>query len=326
MQKRHHSWPVHEILVLACGIAAYWIFPDDLGLLTTIVVGCIFALSLNFVLGQAGIASMGHAALFGAGAYAAGLFALHLSPSPLYGLGVGALAGALVAFISGAILLRAQGLTLVMLTIATSQLLLEVANRLRDVTGGDDGLSGFSVAPLFGTFAFDFIGVTGYFYALALLLLVYASLRILVASPFGLTARAIRQDAGRVAALGGRVYRHKLAVYTIGGVAAGLAGALSAQTTKVASLSMLDFQQSAAVLIMVVLGGTARLEGAIFGTLVFMVIQHFAANVNPQHWLLAIGCMLVFTMLVLPGGLVQLVDRFSDWRKRTQREGGRDVA
>jgi branched-chain amino acid transport system permease protein len=109
-------------------------------------------------------------------------------------------------------------------------------------------------------------------------------------------------------------------------VAAGLAGALSAQTTKVASLSMLDFQQSAAVLIMVVLGGTARLEGAIFGTLVFMVIQHFAANVNPQHWLLAIGCMLVFTMLVLPGGLVQLVDRFSDWRKRTQREGGRDVA
>ncbi|HEY8357770.1 MAG TPA: branched-chain amino acid ABC transporter permease, partial [Ramlibacter sp.] len=147
---RARRWPFAEIVVAAIGVAAYFAFPDDLGLLATIVIGCIFALSLNLVLGQGGIASMGHAALFGAGAYAAGLFALHASASPLLGLAVGALAGAAVALVSGAILLRAQGLTLVMLTIATSQLLLEVANRWRGITGGDDGLSGFSVSPLFG--------------------------------------------------------------------------------------------------------------------------------------------------------------------------------
>ncbi|HEY8357329.1 MAG TPA: branched-chain amino acid ABC transporter permease, partial [Ramlibacter sp.] len=135
--------------------------------------------------------------------------------------------------------------------------------------------------------------------------------------------RAIRQDAGRVEALGGRVYRHKLVVYVIGGVVAGMAGALSAQTAKVASLSMLDFQQSAAVLIMVVLGGTRRLEGALVGAVGFMVIQHLAANVNPQHWLLAIGVLLIATMVFLPGGLVQLGDHVAArWRRRRGSAGG----
>ncbi len=314
-------WPLlPETFLLGGGLLAFWLFPGDLGLLANMAATCLFALSLSLVLGQAGIASMGHAALFGAGAYGAGLFAMHISGNPLLGLLVGGVAGLLVAILSGAVLLRSKGLTLVMLTIASAQILLELVNWARGVTGGDDGLTGFSIDPLFGLFAFDFEGRTGYLYTLGVLVIVYLALRKLVASPFGLTARAIRLDAGRVEALGGRVYRHLLAVYAVGGFAAGLAGALTAQTAKVASLSMLDFQLSAGVLIMVVLGGTSRLAGAIIGTIAYMVIHHVASNLSPHHWLLVIGILLICTMVFLPGGLIQLYDmardRVAAWRGR----------
>ncbi len=298
-----------EMLIIAVGLLAFWLFPFDLGLLSNIATMCLFALSLSLVLGQAGIASMGHAALYGSGAYAAGLFAMHVSANPLLGLAMGGMAGLVVALISGAVLLRSKGLTLVMLTIATAQILLEVANWARGVTGGDDGFTGFTIDPLFGMFEFDFTGRTGYFYALVVLALAYFALRKLVASPFGLTARAIRLDAGRVEALGGCVYRHLLLVYVIGGFVAGLAGAVTAQTAKVASLSMLDFHLSAGVLIMVVLGGTGRLAGALLGTVTYMVIHHIASRLSPHHWLLVIGLLLIVTMVVLPGGLIELVDR-----------------
>lgn len=297
-----------ELIVLGLGLAGFWILPSDLGLLTNIATMGLLALSLSFVLGQAGIASMGHAALFGAGAYAAGLFAKCVTGEPLLGLLAGGAAGVVVAVLSGIVVLRVKGLTLVMLTIATAQILLELANWARGITGGDEGLTGFEIAPLFGVFSFDFAGRTGYLYALGALVVGYFALRKLTESPFGLTTRAIRLDAGRVEALGGRVYPHLVMAYAIGGFVAGIAGALTVQTTKVASLSMLDFQVSASVLIMVVLGGTNRLAGALIGTVVYMTIHHVAANLSPHHWLLVIGILLVATMVALPGGLIQLVD------------------
>jgi branched-chain amino acid transport system permease protein len=300
-----------EATLLVAGLLGFVVFPDDLGMLTNILATAIFALSLSLVLGQAGILSMGHAALFGSGAYAAGWAALHVSHDPVIGLLLGGVGGAVVALLSGAVLLRSTKLTLVMLTISTAQLLLELGNWARGLTGGDDGLTGFTIGPLLGMWDFDFLGHVGYFYALAVLVVVYFGLRCLVESPFGLTARAIRLDAGRVEALGGRVYLHLVCVYVVGGFVAGLAGALTAQTSKVASLSMLDFQASAGVLIMVMLGGSRRLSGAVLGTVAYMSIQHVASTLNPYHWLFLIGAMLITVLLVLPNGLVDLVDRAS---------------
>lgn len=327
--RRPEHWRIpcaQELALAAAGLLAYWLLPGDLGLLSNMAAMCLLALSLNLVLGQAGIASMGHAALFGTGGYTAGLVALHWSPNPLLGLVAGGVLGMLVALASGAVLLRAKGLTQVMLTIASAQLLLELANWARGVTGGDDGLTGFTVAPLLGVFGFDFEGRTGYLYTLAVLVAAFFALRRFVASPFGLTTRAIHLDAGRVEALGGRVFLHLLVVYAVGGCVAGMAGALTTQTSKVASLSMLDFQLSAGVLIMVVLGGTSRLSGAIFGTLAYMAIHHVAANLSPHHWLLVIGLMLIATMTFLPGGLIQLADIATRrWTRSQTRpdEGGR---
>jgi branched-chain amino acid transport system permease protein len=305
-----------ELTLVIIGLLAFMAFPDDLGMLTNIVAAAIFALSLSLVLGQAGILSMGHAALYGSGAYAAGWTALHVSHDPIIGLLLGGLGGAAVALLSGAVLLRSTKLTLVMLTIATAQLLLELGNWARGLTGGDDGLTGYTIGALLGLWDFDFLGHVGYFYALGILVAVYFGLRCLVESPFGLTARAIRLDAGRVEALGGRVYFHLVCVYVVGGFVAGLAGALTAQTSKVASLSMLDFQTSAGVLIMVVLGGSRRLSGAVLGTVAYMSIQHVASTLNPYHWLFFIGAMLIAVLLVLPNGLIDLVDRATSALRR----------
>ncbi|WP_110958405.1 branched-chain amino acid ABC transporter permease [Acidovorax sp. ST3] len=305
-----------EIVLTLVGLLAFVLFPQDLGLLTNMATMSIFALSLSLVLGQAGIATLGQAALYGSGAYVAGWTALYLTTDPLVGLLLGALGGGLIALLSGAVMLRTTKLTLVMLTIAVAQLLLELANWARWLTGGDDGLAGFNIGPLFGIWEFNFIGQTGYFYALGALVLVYFLVRNLVDSPFGLTAKAIRQDSGRVQALGGRVYLHLLAIYTVGGIVAGLAGALTAQTSKVANLFMLDFSTSAGVVVMIVLGGTRRLSGAVLGTIAYMTIHHIASTLNPYHWLFFIGSMLIVVLIVLPEGLIGLLDRAMAYAKR----------
>jgi len=228
---------------------------------------------------------------------------------------VGAAAGSVIAAASGLLVLRSHGLTSVMITLAIAQLLAEVASKWRSLTGGDDGLSGITTSPLFGRFEFDFLGQTGYFYALVIVVLAFAFLRRLVRSPFGLTCVGIREDRERMASLGCRVNRHLTIVYAIGGALAGVAGALSAQITQVVGLTSLGFAHSAEVLIMLVLGGTGRLWGALVGTLVFMVVHHFAAAADPFRWMFVIGGLLLVVVLFMRGGitgaLAGLASRFN---------------
>jgi branched-chain amino acid transport system permease protein len=292
-----------EAALLLAGIAVFFVVPDDLGLATRVVIGALFALSLDLVLGYAGIVTLGHAAMFGVGAYAAGVVAIRVWDEPVSGLLIGAAAGAAIAWLSGKLVLRSHGLTSVMITLAVAQVLLEVASKWTSVTGGDDGLSGIAVKPLLGLFEFDFMGRTGYLYALAVLVLCLGLLRRVVASPFGLACVGIREDRGRMAALGYDVPRQMSIAYMLGGAFAGVAGALSAQITQVVGLSSLGFAHSADVLVMLVLGGTGRLWGALIGTGVFMLVHHAAANVDPFRWMLVIGVMLAVVVLVLPGGL-----------------------
>jgi branched-chain amino acid transport system permease protein len=297
-----------EIIIVALGIGAFFAFPNDLAFLARILITGLFVLSLSLVLGQAGIPTLGHSASMGTGAYAAGLFAIHVSQDPLIGLLVGGLAGALIAVATGALLLRTAHLTFVMLTIAVAQILYEIANQAAWLTGGDNGLAGISVNPILGVFEFDLYSRTSYLYALTVLVASYLVMRMIVESPFGLTSRGIHSDPHRMRALGCNTYRHLLIVFTIGGLFAGLSGALSAQVAQVVGLSSLSFGTSGDALVMLIVGGSARLPGALIGAVVFMTVEHVAATVNPYHWLFIIGGLLIVTVLVLPGGLVSVVD------------------
>lgn len=288
------------LVVLMLGLVAWWALPDQLGLLTRITITALFVLSLDLVVGIAGLATLGHAALFGAGAYAAGIFALHAHADPLLGLAVGTGAAALLALACGAFLLRYHGFTFLMLTVAVAQIAASLAQKARDWTGGDDGLTGFAMRPLFGSFAFDLEGRTAALYALAVLGLGLYVARRVVDSPFGLAVRGIHENRARMAALGTPVIPRLLAMYTLAGALAGAAGALSAQTNAIVGLDSLSFALSAEALVMLVLGGVGRLHGALVGAVVFTLLHHTAASINPYHWLFVVGAALMIVVLMPP--------------------------
>lgn len=299
---------IRDLAVPLAGLILLAIYPTQQAFLAQMAITAILVLSLDLVVGFAGLATLGHVAMFGAGAYAAGLYALHLWAEPLTGLLVGAGAGALVAGVTGLMLMRTHGLTFLMMTVAITQVLYEVVSKARSVTGGDDGLYGIMMQPVLGVWEFDFLGNLAFWYSLVLLWLVFMALRRLMRTPFGQSVRAIRDDAGRVTSLGGQVYRHRVVLYTLSGAIAGLAGALSAQTVQVVGLSSLSVTMSADILVMLVLGGTGRLWGALLGTVVFMLIHHYTASIDPIRWMLFVGLILVAVVMFLPGGLTRGID------------------
>jgi branched-chain amino acid transport system permease protein len=288
------------LIVLAIGLVAWWALPEQLGLLTRIAITALFVLSLDLVVGIAGLATLGHAALFGAGAYAAGIFALRANVDPLLGLAIGTGIGALLALASGAFLLRYHGFTFLMLTVAVAQIAASLAQKARDWTGGDDGLTGFTMGPLLGRFNFDLEGRTAALYALVVLVIGYYVARRAVDSPFGLAVRGIHENRARMAALGTPVIARLLAMYTLAGALAGAAGALSAQTNAIVGLDSLSFALSAEALVMLILGGAGRLHGALIGAVVFTLLHHTAASINPYHWLFIIGAALMAVVLLPP--------------------------
>jgi len=296
-------WHVYVIgLGLIFGL--YWLFPGNMLIMTRIAIMAILVMSLDLLTGYAGLATLGHAALYGVGAYAAALCAKFLTGDPLVGLVVAAGVGALLALISGAFLVRYQGLTFLMLTIAVVEIMHNLANKMQHITGGDDGLSGFTIDPLFGTFEFDIFGVTAYWYSAIALFLCYMVLRRIMNSPFGLCCEGIRENRDRMNANGTRIYPQLLKLYVLSGAFAGIAGGLSAQITQVVGLDSMGFTLSAEALVMLVLGGTGNLIGAILGTALFTGIHHFAATTNPFHWLFVIGGLLMLVVF-LPQGFVQ---------------------
>ena len=289
-------------------LIAFFAAPGYLVLGSQVFIVSLFALSLDLILGYAGVLSLGHAAFFGVGAYTAGILAVHGWSEPLSGLAAAALVAAAVGFAASFLIVRGEDLTRLMVTLGLGLMLYEVANRARDVTGGADGLSGVTMGKLFGVFSFDLAGKTAYWYSFVVLLAMFALLRRLVASPFGLALRGVRENRARMPALGVPVRRRLVAAFTIGAAIAGVAGALLTQTTQFVGLDTLGFDRSAEVLIMLVLGGTGRLYGAIVGTAVFMIARDYLSGINPVYWEFWLGFLLVAFVLFARGGILGALD------------------
>jgi ABC-type branched-subunit amino acid transport system ATPase component len=196
-------------------------------LLSQIAITALFALSLDLVLGYAGIVSLGHAAFFGIGAYAAGLMATHGWNDPLLGLLGAGLIAAAAGFVSSFLVLRGSDLTRLMVTLGVALMLFELANKLTSITGGVDGLQGIEMKPIFGLFSFDLYGKTAYIYSVAVLFILFWIARRIVHSPFGLSLRGIRLNVLRMPALGAPVNARLVGAYTLGAAYAGIAGGLA---------------------------------------------------------------------------------------------------
>ncbi len=299
---RRRGW---EILLWALLPVVVWFaFPGYLVLASQVAAIGLFALSLDLLIGYAGLMSLGHAVFFGLGAYAAGMLSVAGWGEPITGLIAGGLVAAVVGFISSFAVVRVRHLAQLMVTLGIGLMVFEAANRLRQFTGGDDGLQGMSVSPLFGVFAFDFWGHTAYWYAYGVLAICFVAITRIIDSPFGLALRGLRDNPVRMAAIGTPVARRLRKAYTLSAFFAGIAGAVLAQTTQFVALETLSFHLSADVLIMLVLGGVGYRYGGLLGAAVFLVARDILSSLSPEFWQFGLGAAMVLVVLFAPGGVL----------------------
>jgi branched-chain amino acid transport system permease protein len=308
--RRHRYHPLEALPWLAA-FAAYFLFPGYLPLAAQILATILFALSADLILGYAGIVTLGQAAFFGTGAYTAGILAAHGWGEPITGLLAAAAGGAVVGFLSGLVILRSTGLTLLMQTLVVAAMLAEAANKASAVTGGDDGLQGMVVWPIFGRFEFGLFGRTAFFYCLIVLFLGWLAVRRIVHSAFGRSLTGIRENVARMHAIGAPVRTRRLVVYTISAALAGISGALIAQTTGFVGLDSLGLERSGTVLIMLIIGGVGRLYGAFIGVPLYMIAQDRFSAIEPVYWYFWIGLLMVGIVIFARGGLLGLAERLS---------------
>jgi branched-chain amino acid transport system permease protein len=290
-------WGFGEIAFWLITAASVFLLPTKHLILTEIAILGLFALSLDLILGYAGIVSLGHAAFFGFGAYTAGILAKYgIVKEPVLALLVSGLAATALGFVTSFLVLRGSDLTRLMVTLGVALVLREIANQL-DITGGADGLQGVVMEPVLGHFAFDIYGRTAYIYSLVVLFILFVVARRIVNSPFGLSLRSVSGNPLRASAIGIHVNGRLIAIYTVAAGYAGIAGALLTQSTQFASLSVLDFERSADVLLMLIIGGTGYLYGGLIGAILFKLVQDYLANVTPQYWQFWLGLALVMMIL-----------------------------
>jgi len=288
------------------------LLPAQAPIINETAIWALFALSLDLVLGYAGIVSLGHAAFFGFGAYAAALFARHVSPDPHLGLLVAIVASSLLGLAASLTILRGTDLTRLMVTLGLALILLELANKLDWLTGGTDGIQGLTIAPVLGRFEFGLDGQVASYFTMTLLLVFFVIARVIVNSPFGATLKAIRDNKLRAMAIGVPVHARLIAIYTVAAGIAGAAGAAFTLTSGYVSLEALSFDRSADAMLMVVIGGIGWLYGGIIGAVIFKVIQDVLSQITPQYWMFWVGLFLVVLVLV---GRDRLLRPWTWWRK-----------
>jgi branched-chain amino acid transport system permease protein len=305
-------WKPWEFVLWALAFASPLLLSRHALIVNEIAIVALFAISLDLVLGYAGIVSLGHAAFFGMGAYTAALFAKHVMPDPLVGLAVAVAVSTVFGALGSLTIMRGSDLTRLMVTLGAALILLELANKLDWLTGGADGLQGVVMGPVLGMFAFDLSGRTAAWYSLSVLLLLFLLVRRLVHSPFGGTLKAIRDNRLRAMAIGIPVSSRLAVIYTVAAGIAGAAGGLLAQTTGFASLDVFEFHRSADVMLMLVIGGVGWLYGGVAGAIVFKLMQDTLSAITPQYWTFWIGLFLVVLVLV---GRERLLRPWTWWRR-----------
>lgn len=319
-------WP--EFAFWLAIVASYFIFngailPNRHQLISEIAVLGLFILSLDLVLGYAGIVSLGHGAFFGVGAYAAALAAKYGAGAfpfsdPILGLLFAGLVSGALGLATSFLVLRGSDLTRLMVTLGVALIVEEVCNQARWLTGGSDGLQGVASSKVLGLFDFDLYGNTAAIYSLVVLFVLFWLARRLVHSPFGMSLRAIKGNSLRARSVGTPVNPRLVVIYTIGAAMAGVAGGLLAQTTQSASLDMVTFQRSGDALVVLVFGGAGHLYGGLIGAVVYTVMHEWLSDITPEYWLFWLGFVLVVLVLFAQGGLLGLVD---DLRARWRRRG-----
>jgi branched-chain amino acid transport system permease protein len=276
-----------------------------------VVVLGLAAMSVNFLLGYTGVLSFGHAAYFGLGAYGAGMTIRYLVPSTGFGLLVGALVGTLAGAIIGPLIIRLRGVYFAMVTIAFGQVFYFIAFRWNDVTGGDDGLLGWTRMPL--NFGFTTVDILHnprafYYFILAVFAISVGVMAWVLRSPFGRTLIAIRENERRARFLGIPVDRHIWMSWVISCCFVSVAGALYALLNNFVDPRALYWTQSGDFVIMAVLGGMRSFWGPLIGAAIFVLLQDYLSS-QTQNWMSFVGLFFVLVVLFFPRGILGAIRR-----------------
>ncbi|WP_295856012.1 branched-chain amino acid ABC transporter permease [uncultured Xylophilus sp.] len=301
-------WTVPVLLLLAVLPFAARAIGEDfyIGLATRILIFALAATSLNLVLGFGGMVSFGHAAFIGMGAYAVGILMQQGIASAWIAWPAAVLASALFAFAVGAVSLRTRGVYFIMITLAFAQMLFYLMVSIK-AWGGEDGLTLAGRSVLGG--GVDLADDTRFYYVvLVLFVLAFLGIQRLLNARFGHVLQAIRENETRMGAIGFPVYRYQLAAFTLAGAIAGLAGALLANQSSFVSPSLLQWNQSGLLLVMVILGGVGHVWGGFIGAVVFLLLEEILAAYT-IHWQFGLGAVLLLVVLVAPHGLAGLLQR-----------------
>jgi len=297
-------------------LAPYWMPPlgGYTALATRVLVLGLAAMSVNFLLGFTGVLSFGHAAFFGLGAYGTGLTLKYLVSSTPVSVIAGILLGGLIGAVLGALIVRRRGVYFAMVTIAFGQVFYYIAFQWSSLTGGDDGLRGFSRQPLdFGLFKIDILSSSDafYYFVLACFAIAVALMGFILRSPFGRTMIAIRENERRARFLGIPIERHIWIAFTLSCFFMAFAGALYALVNNFADPRGLHYSQSGDFVIMAVMGGMRTFWGPLLGAAVFVILQDYLSSVT-VNWMSFIGLLFVAVVLFFPRGLLGVFQRRSE--------------
>jgi branched-chain amino acid transport system permease protein len=290
-------------------------FPFGISLATSILVFSIFTMSLDLLLGYAGLPSFGHAAFLGLGAYAAAILSARLDISNLaISLVAAILLASVGSLVLGLLALRTSGVYFLMLTLAFAQVLSAVAQKWSPVTGGTNGLPGVKLPELFVPGLTVGHGVPFYFLTLALGIVCFFLMRRLIDSPFGRTLIGIHQNESRMRAIGYNTRLYKLAAFWVAGVFAAVAGVMYAFFNQFISPDDVGFNTSGTAVLMVLLGGESTLIGPIVGTALYFVLQNVLSSMFTGRWQLVMGALFVVFVLFVRGGIVGIWARVREQR------------
>jgi len=269
------------------------------------------AIALNFLLGYTGVLSFGHAAYFGLGAYGVGMIIRYVVPSTGIGILVGTLVGTAAAAIIGPLIIRLRGVYFAMVTIAFGQVFYFIAFRWNSVTGGDDGLTGWTRQPLhlgFATVDILHNPIAFYYLVLALFAFALGVMAWILGSPFGRTLIAIRENERRARFLGIPVDFHIWVSWVISCGFVSLAGTLYALLNNFVDPRALYWTQSGDFVIMAVLGGMRSFWGPLIGAAVYVVLQDYLSS-QTENWMSFIGLFFVLVVLFFPRGVLGFIRR-----------------
>ena len=319
------AWAVVIVLAAVPLYAAVAAQPYLQVLFTRIVILAIAAVSLDLILGVGGLVSFGHAVFFGIGAYATGMLVSHGVLNGWTHLGAVMLACAVVASVSGAIALRTSGVGFIMITLAFAQMFYFLAVSLRDY-GGDDGFA-LDSGSRFGPLSLSNPN-TLYTVAAILLVALIAFGRQFLRTPAGMTLGGIRINERRMRALGVPTARCKLAVYVVSAMICGVAGMLFANQTQFVAPSYMAWTMSGDLIVMVVIGGSGTIVGAVIGTLALLLAEEVLKGMT-EHWMLILGPLIVMAVLVSQRGIVGIGESCSarsEARRQAHRVNEREQA